>query len=216
MSVRLGIILETYANTWLPCLFLLLMAGAVASAVCRLELRWLDRPVSARAVFWACLIPGMLLLAVCLTLIDKPHFDYSFEALDWMFMFSAFLGIPLVLPFLAGACFAAAHWQQRSPVNLLPMSLLMLCMFALGCAMSNVHDVVWCGAATRWYAERHVAGFDLDLFVAVGECFGISRKVLADYATLGPCAVVMIASELIVAVACFARLRKLRNGGESE
>jgi hypothetical protein len=74
------------------------------------------------------------------------------------------------------------------------------------CSMCLALFVVWCGAITDWYLHHHKAGYDLDYFVALGRPFGISREVLADYATLGPCAVVLVAGELFVAVACFLRL----------
>jgi hypothetical protein len=69
-----------------------------------------------------------------------------------------------------------------------------------------IHEVVWCGAITDWYLHHHKAGYGLDYFVAFGRPFGISREVLADYAALGPCALVLVAGELFVAVTCFLRL----------
>jgi hypothetical protein len=88
------------------------------------------------------------------------------------------------------------------------LALVLLGSFALGCAASNIHDVAWCGTITDGYTHHHKAGYDLDYFVAFGNYFGISRDVLADYATLGPCALVLVLGELLVALACFTRLGK--------
>ena len=214
MGARLSLFAEAYGKTWSMCLALLLFFGVVGLLAYRLRVKRLDFRIPARPVFWACVMPGFVLLAVCLTLIDKPYFHVSDETKNWLFMFSAFLGVPLSLPMLAGAAWAAAHYMQRIPIRVPSLALLMLGVFALGCAASNIHDVVWCGAITDWYLHHHKAGYDLDYFVALGRPFGISREVLADYATLGPCAVVLVAGELFVALACFLRLGKPYDSGQ--
>jgi len=206
MGVRWATILEAYGQTWNMCLAMLLFFVAVALLARFLNARCLDFDIPSRGVFWVCVVLAFILMSICLTLIDKPRFAVSDVALDWMFMFSAFLGIPATLPLLAGAIWASAHRLYRMPVQASSLTLVMLGMFAIGCAASNIHDVVWCGAITGWYARHQAAGYDLDYFVAFGNMFGISREVLADYATLGPCAIVLVLGETVVAVACFQRL----------
>lgn len=214
MGVRLSLFADAYAKTWSMCLALLLFFAVVGLLAYRLHIKRLDFRIPVRPVFWLCVLPGFVLLAVCLTLIDKPYFHIPDTTKDWLFMFSAFLGVPVSLPMLAGAVWASAHYMQRIPIRVSSLALLMLGIFALGCAASNIHDVVWCGAVTDWYIHHHKAGYDLDYFVALGKLFGISREVLADYATLGPCAVVLVAGELFVAVACFLRLGKPHDSGQ--
>ena len=209
MGIRLSMLIEAYTKTAGMCLGFVLFFGAIALLALFLKVKRLNFNIPARSAFWACMVPGFILLAICLTLIDKPHWPYSPETLEWMFMFSAFLGIPAVLPFLAGAVWASACRLLKAPVSAGAFVLVMLGAFALGCAASNIHDVVWCAALTDTYASHHAAGYDLDYFVAFGNKFGIPREVTADYATLGPCAMVMVLGELGVAVACFARLAKL-------
>ena len=208
MGARLSLFAEAYGKTWSMCLALLVFFGVVGLLAHRLRLKRLEFRIPARPVFWLCVLPGFALMTVCLTLIDRPHFHMTDLTKSWLFMFSAFLGVPVSLPLLAGAAWASAHYLHRTPIRVSSLALLMLGVFALGCAASNIHDVVWCGAITDWYLEHHKAGYDLDYFVALGRPFGIPREVLADYATLGPCAVVMVAGELFVALACFLRLGK--------
>ena len=209
MGIRLSMFFEAYTKTAGMCLGFVLFYGVIALLAYFLKMKRLNFIISVRTAFWACVLPGFILLAVCLTLIDKPQWSFSPETLDWMFMFSAFLGIPAALPLLAAAVWAAACRLANTPVKAGPLALVMLGTFGLGCAASNVHDVVWCAAITDTYARHHAAGYDLDYFVAFGGKFGIPREVTADYATLGPCAFVMVLGELAVALACFARLAKL-------
>lgn len=209
MGTRVSILLEAYTKTWNLCLGILLIFAVVAALALFFRFQRLEFELSSRRVFWACLIPGFLLLAVCLTLIDKPRFPVSSEMADWFFMFSAFLGIPVAVPLFAGAAWASAHYRHRVPVKASSLLLVLVGMFALGCAASNIHDVIWCASVTDIYAKHQAAGYDLDFFVAFGKPFGISREVLADYATLGPCAIVMVIGELAAAAACFRRLARL-------
>jgi hypothetical protein len=209
MVVRLSMLFEAYTKTAGMCLGLLLFFGVIALLARFLRVKALDFNMSARTVFWACMVPGFLLLSVCLTLIDEPRWQLSHETLSWMFMFSAFLGIPAVMPLFAGAVWASAFRLLKTPVRAGSLVLVMLGVFALGCAASNIHDVVCCAAITDTYAQHQAAGYDLDFFVALGNKFGIAREVTADYATLGPCAMVMVLGELAVAVACFRRLGRL-------
>ncbi len=209
MGTQLAIILDAYSKTPGMCLGFVLFYGAVALLAYTLNVEDWDFEIPARTIFWACLIPGFILMAVCLVLIDKPHWAVPEKTLQWMFMFSAFLGIPAALPFLAGAVWASALRTRDAAVEASSLALVMLGTFGLGCAASNIHDVAWCAAITDNFTKHFTAGYDLDYFVAFGGKFGISREVLADYATLGPCAFVMVAGELAVAIACFVRLAKL-------
>ena len=205
----MAIILDAYGKTSGMCLAFIIFYGVIAWMAYSITIEGWNFEIPARTVFWACVIPGFVILALCLTMVDKPHWSLSNETLEWMFMFSAFLGIPVALPFLAGAAWASAYRLQGGTVEASSLGLVMLGAFGLGCAASNVHDVLWCAAITGNYSMHHAAGYDLDYFVAFGNKFGISREVLADYATLGPCAFVMVMGELAVAAACFMRLSKM-------
>lgn len=207
----MSLFIETYSKTWNMCVAILLFFVVVALLAYLLRAKRLDFQIPSRFVFWTCVVPGFALMAVCLTLINKPHFNIPDVTKDWLFMFSAFLGVPVSIPMLAGAAWASGHFSQRIPVKASSLALVLLGSFALGCAASNIHDVVWCGAITDWYTHHQKAGYDLDFFVALGNHFRIPREITADYATLGPCAVVMVLGEIIVALACFARIGKLKN-----
>ncbi len=209
MIVRLSMLCDVYAKTAYMCLGLLVFFGVVSLLACFLNVRRLNFDIRAKTAFWACLVPGFILITVCLTLIDEPRWGLSGGVMSWMFMLSAFLGVPVALPLLAGAAWASAHRLLKAPVRAGSFALVLLGVFALGCAASNIHDVIWCAAITNTYAHHEVAGGDLAAFVALGNKFGIASEVLSDYATLGPCAIVMVIGELTVAAACFRRLARL-------
>ena len=202
------IIMEAYRQTWGLCLVLVCFFGVVTWGVWRGRDKVPARVCPPRAVFWVCTLVGFLLLGVCLTLIDKPLLNNSEEMKDWLFMFSAFLGIPLALPLFSGAAWSAAHRYLGAEMKTIPFALLMLGTFAMGTAASNLHDVLWCATYTEGYTRHAAAGYDLDLFVAAGWPFGIPREVMADYATLGPVAMILVSGELVVAWACFTRLAR--------
>ena len=208
------LIFEAYAKTWPMCLASVVFLLLVAALAYKVKATRLERDLSAKTVFWICLALWLVLLAVCLTLIDKPHFDLSSHTKGWLFMFSAFLGIPLTAPLLACAAWALAGHFRGETVNSTVLALLALGAFGLGCAASNMHDVVWCGAITDWYAHHHKAGYDLDLFVAFGRCFGIPRDVLSDYATLGPYTILLVLGELTISLASFVRLGRIHAASE--
>ena len=174
-------ILEAYTNTWSMCLASFLFFVVVAAAAQWLPLPKRDIVLPSKASFWITLCIGFALLALCLTLIDKPRISASEVTLEWMFMFSAFLGIPAALPFLGAAVWALAHAMREEPSPLSELGLVGLASFAIGCAASNVHDIAWCGAITQGFSAHHAAGYDLDYFVGFGSWFGISREILADY-----------------------------------
>jgi hypothetical protein len=121
-------------------------------------------------------------------------------------MLFSFLGIPLTIPMLTGAIWALSRGVHNERTPLSELVLVMLAGFGLGCAASNIHDIAWCGVITNWYTQPFEAGYDLVVFATVGQWFGISEEVLYDYATLGPCAAVLVAGELMVSVVCFLRL----------
>jgi hypothetical protein len=199
---------NAYVQTWPMCLAMFLFFVAISLLVLFHRVARAQREWAPRRVFWANLALWFVMMSAVMTLIDKPRLDYSPETLDWFFMVSAFLGIPLSMPFLAGVVWAAACSTMGKKVRLSDLALISLAAFGLGCAVSNVHDVAWCSAITKGYTQHHMAGYDLDVFVGFARWFGIPREVSADYATLGPCALVLIAGELMVSVACFVRLKR--------
>ncbi len=201
------LIFDTFSRTWPMCFFSFLFFAIVAIVTVWFRVGSLDVRLPAGIVSSALLVGWLALSGVCLTLIDKPHFDMTPEMKDWLFMFSAFLGIPLTVPMMSGGIWALAHYLRREPVRLSSLSLVSLAGFALGCAASNIHDIAWCGVITSGYTQHFKAGYDLDIFVAFGQMFGIPREALADYATLGPYTMVLVAGELLVAMTALWRLR---------
>jgi len=197
---------EAYIETWPMGLLSLAVLWGVAALAWWFRAPRLDRLLPAKGVFWACVVPGFVVLALCLTLIDKPHFDVSAETKNWLFIFSAFLGIPLAVPLLLCAVWALAHQVRGEKARLSSLALVALVGLGLGGSASNLHDVLWCGIITDGYTQHFKAGYDLDLFVAFGNLFGIPDEVLQDYATLGPYTVLLVLGELTVAAAALLRL----------
>ena len=107
MGARLSLFADVYGKTWSMCVALLLFFGVVGLLAHRIRVKRLDFRIRARPVFGVCVLPGFVLMAVCLTLIDKPYFHMSDLAKSWLFMFAAFLGVPVSLPMLAGAAWAS-------------------------------------------------------------------------------------------------------------
>lgn len=206
------LILDAYTKTWTMCLFSYGFFVVVALLATFFRVRRLDFRLPTRFVFWVCLITWFVILSICLTLIDRPRIGLSKEMLGWLFMFCAFLFIPATVPLLAGAAWALVHELRREPMRISSFLLVMLAAFGLGCAASNIHDIVWCGVITNGYTIHFKAGYDLDVFVAFAQQFGITREIAADYATLGPYAMVLVLGELLVSVAAYIRLRNLYAG----
>ncbi len=204
--------LSAYPKTWPMCLATVLFFAVAVGLTLRVRVPRLDRALPARPLFWGLVVAWLVLMSLLLTLIDKPHFALSGEAKNWTFMFSAFLGVPVTVPLLAGAVWALNHHLLRKTVRLSGLVLLAIGAWGLGCAASNIHDVLWCGVITDGYSKSFEAGYDLDLFVAFGECFGIEGKILADYVVLGPYALLLVAGELAVATAAFIRLGRVGTG----
>lgn len=193
-------------HAWLLCLAFAAFFVAVAAAAWWIPWSKWHRSVSSGCTFIVFVMLWVITMGACLTFVDSPHLDLSKEAIDWLFMVSSFLGIPLTIPLLTGAICAFSRGLRNERTPLPELVLIMLAGFGLGCAASNIHDVVWCGVITEWYTQSYKAGYDLVVFATVGQWFGISEKVLYDYATLGPCAAVLVAGELMVSAICFCRL----------
>ncbi len=136
------------------------------------------------------------------------YFNISKNAKNWMFMFSAFLGIPLTMPLLAGMVWAWGCRQRNESVALGALVLVMLAAFWLGCAASNIHDVVWCGVITDGFKKHYAAGSDIAFFYKPATWLGIPESVAADYAALGPFAILFVAGELAAFAATFARFNR--------
>ena len=207
------LIIDAYMKIWLMCLASYGFFAVVALLATFFHVPRLDFRLPTRFLFWSCLIAWFVILSICLTLIDEPHIGLSKQMLNWLFMFCAFLFIPVSVPLLVGAVWSLMHEIRYEVMRVSSFCLVTLAAFGLGCAASNIHDAVWCGIITNGYTIHYKAGFDLDLFVAFAKWFGISREVAADYATLGPYAIVLVLGELLVSVAAYVRLRALNTAG---
>lgn len=202
------LILEAYSQIWLMSLFSFGFFVAVAFFAAFFRVPRLNFRLPPRFMFWWCLFLWFVVLSISLVLIDKPHLPLSKETLNWLFMFSAFLFIPISVPLLVGAVWALAHDMRGEVMRIASFGLATLAAFGLGCAASNIHDIVWCGIITHGYTEHHAAGYDLDVFVAFAKYFGITREVAADYATLGPYTMILVLGEVLVSCAAYLRLRR--------
>ncbi len=198
------LIIETYARMWPMIIGIVALVLAIMGLIWRVRNPRFERPLRPGRVLWSCLI----LASVCLTLIDEPYFNVSKEVKNWMFMLSAFLGIPLTMPLLAGMVWAWGCRLWNESVALGALVLVMLAAFWLGCAASNVHDIVWCGVITDGFEKHYGAGSDIAFFYEPATWLGIPRSVAADYASLGPFAIIFVAGELAIFATAFVRLNR--------
>jgi len=192
------------------CLAMLGFFVVVSAVAWYLQIPSLSGELCPSTVFWVLTVLWFVVMSAVMTLIDKPHLAASKETIEWLFMFSAFLGIPVAVPLFSGAIWALAHDLGDMAMEAGSLALVMLGSFGMGCAVSNMHDLLWCGIITNGYSQHYKAGYDLDVFVAFGQHFGLERDFLADYTTLGPCALALIVGELLVAGVCYARLKTPR------
>ena len=202
--------------TWPMCVGLLAFGASVSALIRYLRLPWLDFSLNAWAVFWISVSSWFISHSIMLTLVDSPYLNLISsarqETITWLFMLGAFLGIPLTVPLLAAAVWSLYRAARRERVRCGPLFLLMLGTFMLGLGTSNAHDFLWCGIITEYFTKHYPAGNDLLFFIVLGRWFGIPEKVTADYATLGSCAVVLIAAELMMGVTSLRRwTRSLQN-----
>jgi small basic protein len=202
------LIIETYARMWPMIIGIVALVIAIMGLIWRVRIPRFERPIRPNRVLWSCLIAWLILASVCLTLIDEPYFNVSKEVKNWMFMFSAFLGIPLTMPLLAGMVWAWGCRLRNESVALGALVLVMLAAFWLGCAASNVHDIVWCGVITDGLRKHYGAGSDIAFFYVPATWLGIPKSVAADYAALGPFAIIFVAGELAIVATAFARLNR--------
>jgi hypothetical protein len=198
--------IEGLIHTWPLCLTFLAFFGIVSGAAWFIPwLKW-RRSLSSGPAFILLTLLWVLTMGICLTFVDSPYLNASSEVISWLFMLFSFLGIPLTIPLLTGAVWTLAHGVRGERTPLSELLLIMLAGLGLGCAASNIHDIAWCGIITQWYTKPYGAGGDLIAFATAGQWFGISEKILYDYATLGPCAAILVLGELMVSATSFARL----------
>jgi len=202
------LIFETYARMWPMIIGIVALVIAIMGLIWCVRVPRFEQPLRPGRVLWSCLIAWLILASVCLTLIDEPYFSVSQNVKNWMFMLSAFLGIPLTMPLLAGMVWAWGCRLRNESVALGALVLVMLAAFWLGCAASNVHDIVWCGVITDGFRKHYGAGSDIAFFIEPATWFGIPRSVAADYASLGPFAIIFVAGELAIFATAFARLNR--------
>jgi len=199
--------------TWPMCVGLTIFAAAVSACVWYLRIPRLNVSLNALAVFWLCIILWFVSHSIMLTLVDSPYLNLissaNQEVITWLFMLSAFLGIPMTIPLLAASVWALHCAMKREPVRLGPLALLMFGAFMLGLGTSNAHDFLWCGIITEYFTKHYAAGSDLLFFIVMGGWFGIPEQVTADYATLGSCATVLITAELMMGAASLYRWARL-------
>ena len=202
------IALQTFQAIWPLCVALGVFFALVSWAALCLSIPRLNCMLNSWRVFWSSLITWLIFMSIVMTLIDSPHLNLSKGAIDMLFMVSAFLGLPMSVPLLAVGLWALTYALRNERVPLASLVWVMLGTFGLGTAMSNVHDILWCGIITEGFTKHFAAGPDLVVFAFVGRLFGISDKVMYDYATLGLCAVLLVTGEMVVVWSCFLRLKK--------
>lgn len=215
--------LPSLLATWPMCVGVLVFAAVVSVVVWFLRVPRLDVRLNAWVVFWVCAIAWFISHSIMLTLVDSPYLNLissaNQEVITWLFMLSAFLGIPLTVPLLAGGVWSLYCGARREAVRLGPLALLMFGTFMLGLGTSNAHDFLWCGIITEYFTKHYGAGSDLLFFIVMGGWFNIPEQVTADYATLGSCAVVLITAELMMGTTSlyrWVRLMKADAGAQPE
>ncbi len=204
----MAVVVQAYQAIWPMCLGTLAFSAAVSALAYFVRLPRLDAAMSARGVFWTCLITWLLFFSVIMTLVDSPYLKISHEAIVWLFMTSAFLGIPMSIPLISGAVWAMCLGVRGERVRLGGLILLFLGTFMLGCVTSNMHDVLWCGIITDGYSKLYPAGGDLLPFYTLGRFYGIPTERISDYAMFGQFAVFLIIGEFMIAYASLRRLTK--------
>ncbi|MBW7863792.1 MAG: hypothetical protein GX580_15195 [Candidatus Hydrogenedens sp.] len=204
------LVLQTLLHVWPLTLFIAGFFGILAFLALRLKMGKRDWECAPMPVFYLLIAAWFLLLSLLLTLIDEPRLDALKGIESLAFMVSAFFGIPFSIPLLAVAVHARVCALHGTKLGLGAALLMALGTFALGLAASNIHDIVWCGAITEGFAKNVKAGGDLDAFAWLGGRLGIPDGTMYDYLTLGSSAFVMVLGEVAWALACFARLARLK------
>ncbi len=113
-----------------------------------------------------------LLLILGIGLIISSSFVISlfnrhlFDILEgwWGFHFFATFAFTL-LPIGIGLVCAYGFIRNTNSVPQGTFFLFLLCFFCFGFAATNLHDVLWCGTRTGWFAFDVSAGYDLDLWI---------------------------------------------------
>ncbi len=79
----------------------------------------------------------------------------------YLFATFAFTLLPLGIGLICGVGFL--HTVKSIPLGI--FFLFFLCFLFFGFAATNLHDVLWCGTRTGWFAFPVDAGYDLDLWI---------------------------------------------------
>ena len=210
------LLFQAYGNTWPLCLGLVAFLVGLSGLAHGLKCSRGNRTLDAHRLFWVSLLCWLVFMSIITTLIDSPYLPVPHEVIVWLFMLSAFLGLPLSMPPLAVAVWALFAAARGERVRLSTLCLLSLGAFALGAVTSNMHDVLYCGIITHGYAQPYPAGGDLAFFYAVARLFAIPDKVSADYATFGACMIIMVMGELALAAVCLRRVFKIESAATGE
>ena len=210
------LIFQTYVKAWPLCLGFVVFYLLFAAVVTWTPLPGKNWALSARKIFWSNLIFWLIFMSIVTTLIDSPYLPVSQEVITWLFMTSAFLGLPLSMPPFAALIWGFFAWLRGEKIAISSLGLLMLAAFCLGAFTSNMHDVLWCGVITHGYSQLHPAGGDLLPFYVLASLFGIPKQIQEDYATFGSCMVIMVFGELFMAGVCLRRLAKLEKSFKLE
>jgi len=119
-----------------------------------------------------------------------------------LFAIFAFYILPLALGFLG----IYAYIIGRGEYYFGSAVLLVISTFAFASVGSNLHDVLWCGVATKGYTTTNLAGDDLYLwFVA----FGITDRTKTDYRIFGFYMFLQVIIEITVGTIAFYQYYKL-------
>lgn len=210
------LIFKTFEMMWPMCLFLFGFFVVLSLITHYLRAPFGGWTVNARGLAWASLVLFFISLSIVTTLIDSPYLDVPQEVIVWLFMISAFVGLPLCVPVGAAALWGLYAALRGERVRLSTLGLLLLGSFSIGAATSNMHDVLWCGIITKWYTVPYPAGGDLAAFFFVAKWFPAPESFYADYAPFGTCMMVMICGELLLAAVSFRRLCRIETAARAE
>ena len=105
-----------------------------------------------------------LIISSCLviSLFNKHLFDIL-EGF-WGFHFFATFAFTL-LPIGIGLVCGYGFMRNTISIPRGTFALFLFCFLAFGFAATNLHDLLWCGTRTGWFAFPVDAGYDLDLWI---------------------------------------------------
>lgn len=145
-------------------------------------------------------------LSLILTFIDKPPLNLSPETIDWLFMFSAFLGVPLLLPLLSSSIYSLFSHLHNKKLSLPSIIYLSIFTLFLGCAASSIRDIIWCATHSNFFSTYDPGGYDLSIFFSFGSLLGVTPSTTQNYSTFGQYSILLFICEILLSYMSYKKL----------